>query len=82
MVSSNFLGSYFLAMICIFYCEKLVAYLGLYFLGALQKNEEKGELDLEGTVCLILHRKTFSNIMLLIFISVFVLNALLNKAVD
>ena len=48
----------------------------------LQENEEKGELDLQGTVCLILHRKLFLNIMLLIFVSVCVLNALLNEPID
>ena len=69
-------------MICIFYWQKLEAYLPPYFLGVLQKYEEKGELDLQGTFCLILHRKLFLNIILLIFVSVCVLNALLNEPID
>ena len=62
--------------------EKLVAYLALYFHGALQKNEEKGDLGLQGTVCLILHGKNFLNIIFLILLSFCVLNALLNKTTD
>ena len=47
-------------MICVFYWEISVAYLPLYFLGALQKNEEKGDLDLQGTVCFNIAWKNFS----------------------
>ena len=69
-------------MICVFYWEISVAYLPLYFLGALQKNEEKGYQDLQGSVCLMLHGKIFLNIMILILVSFCVLNALLNKTTD
>ena len=69
-------------MICVFYLEKFLAYLPLSFFGALQKNQEKGALDLQGTVCLILHGENFRNIILLILVSFCVLNALLNKTTD
>ena len=42
-----------------FYWEKLVTYLPLYFLAALQKNEGKGDLDEQEIVCLILDTKSF-----------------------
>ena len=57
--------------VCIFYWEKIVAYHPLYFVQALQRNEEKVELDLQGALYLILYRKTFSNIMVLILVCFF-----------